>query len=241
MSEPVSRRDELAANLAAVRERMAEAARAAGRSPDELTLVAITKTFPAEDVALLADLGVEDVGENRAQEAAAKHQQVGTLYAGIGYAGIAPRWHFVGTLQRNKANLVASFADVVHSVDRPELVRALDRATPRPLDVLVQVSLDDAPGRGGAPYGEALTLADRVAASERLRLRGVMAVAPLDGDPRAAFARLAEVAGHIRANHPQAAWISAGMSADLEAAVAAGATHVRVGAALLGRRPPPVR
>jgi len=227
----VNRRDELAANLAAVRERMADAARAAGRLPDELTLVAVTKTFPAEDVALLADLGVADVGENRAQEAAAKHEQVGTPL----------RWHFVGSLQRNKANLVASFADVVHSVDRPELVGALDRARDVQLDVLVQVSLDGSPGRGGAPRDAALALADRVAASERLRLRGVMAVAPLDEDPNRAFARLAEVAGRIRADHPQATWISAGMSGDLEAAVAAGATHVRIGTALLGRRPPPVR
>jgi len=227
----MSRRDELAANLAAVRDRMAAAAGAAGRSPDELTLVAITKTFPAADVALLADLGVADVGENRAQEAAAKHEQVGTPL----------RWHFVGSLQRNKANLVASFADVVHSVDRPELVDALDRARDEPLDVLVQITLDGSPGRGGAPYDAAPALADRVAASERLRLRGVMAVAPLDEDPNRAFARLAEVAGRIRADHPQATWISAGMSGDLEAAVAAGATHVRIGTALLGRRPPPVR
>lgn len=227
----MNRRDELAANLAAVRERMADAARAAGRSPDELTLVAVTKTFPAEDVALLADLGVADVGENRAQEAAAKHEQVGTPL----------RWHFVGSLQRNKANLVASFADVVHSVDRPELVGALDRARDVQLDVLVQVSLDGSPGRGGAPCDAAPALADRVAASERLRLRGVMAVAPLDEDPNRAFARLAEVAGRIRADHPQATWISAGMSGDLEAAVAAGATHVRIGTALLGRRSPPVR
>jgi len=232
----VNRRDELAANLAAVRERMANAARAAGRSPDELTLVAITKTFPADDVALLKDLGVADVGENRAQEAAAKHAQVGT----------PPRWHFVGTLQRNKAALVASFADVVHSVDRLELVEALDRAAAKPLDVLVQVSLDDSPGRGGAPCDEVLALADRVAASAHLKLRGVMAVAPLpaDGlgeDPNRAFARLAEVAGQIRAGHAGATWISAGMSGDLEAAVASGATHVRIGTALLGRRPPPVR
>jgi pyridoxal phosphate enzyme (YggS family) len=227
----VNRRDELAANLAAVRARMDRAAVSAGRSPAELTLVAITKTFPASDVALLAELGVEDVGENRAQEAAAKHEVVGS----------PPRWHFVGSLQRNKAALVASFADVVHSVDRPELVPALDRARQQPLDVLIQISLDDSPGRGGADPGDALGLAGLVAASEQLRLRGLMAVAPLGADPAPAFAKLAEVAGRIRAEHPDATWISAGMSGDLEAAVAAGATHVRVGTALLGRREPPVR
>jgi len=231
VSERVTRRDELAANLAAVRARMAAAARAAGRSPDELTLVAITKTFPAEDVALLADLGVADVGENRAQEAAAKHAAVP-----------APlRWHFVGTLQRNKAALVASFADVVHSVDRSELVTALDRAATARLDVLVQVSLDDSPGRGGAAVADVPALAARVTASEHLVLRGLMAVAPLGADPGPAFERLAAAAARLRADHPEATWISAGMSGDLEAAVAAGATHVRIGTALLGRRPPPVR
>jgi PLP dependent protein len=230
----VNRREDLAANLAAVRKRMADAARAAGRSPDELTIIAVTKTFPASDVRLLAELGVTDVGENRAQEAAAKHAEVGT----------PPRWHFVGTLQRNKAALVASFADVVHSVDRAELVQALDRAAQgreRPLDILVQVSLDDSPDRGGAHVDEVPALAELVAGATGLKLRGVMAVAPLGGDPVPAFARLAETAARVRAAHPDATWISAGMSADMEAAVAAGATHVRIGTALLGRRDPPVR
>ena len=230
-SAATDRREELAANLAAVRERLAAAARAAGRSPGEITLIAVTKTFPASDVALLAGLGVADVGENRAQEAAAKHAAVGS----------PPRWHFVGTLQRNKAAMVASFADVVHSLDRPELVSALDRAAAgRPLDVLVQVSLDDSPGRGGTPAAAVLALADAVGASDHLTLRGVMAVAPLGADPGPAFARLAEVAARLREDHPAATWISAGMSGDLEAAVAAGATHVRIGTALLGRREPRV-
>ncbi|MDQ1748398.1 MAG: dependent protein [Frankiaceae bacterium] len=229
-TEASSRRAELAANLAAVRARMVAAARAAGRDPAELTLVAVTKTFPASDVALLAGLGVADVGENRAQEAATKHAEVGS----------PPRWHFVGTLQRNKAALVASFADVIHSVDRVELVTALDRAAHGPLDVLLQVSLDGAPGRGGAPLADVPRLADAVAAADHLTLRGVMAVAPLGADPAAAFGRLAEAAARLRADHPGATWISAGMSGDLEAAVAAGATHVRIGTALLGRREPQV-
>jgi pyridoxal phosphate enzyme (YggS family) len=234
-----ARKAELAANLAAVRERMAAAARAAGREPEELTLVAVTKTFPASDVRLLVELGVADVGENRAQEAAAKQAEVGALCVTSG-----PRWHFVGALQRNKAALVTSFADVVHSVDRPELVAALDRAATardKTLDVLVQVSLDGKAGRGGIRPAEALSLADLVAATGHLRLRGLMAVAPLGADPAAAFARLAETAAGLRADHPDADWISAGMSGDLEPAVAAGATHVRIGTALLGRREPPVR
>jgi len=237
VTDPAARRAELDANLGAVRERIAAAARAAGRTPGDVTLIAVTKTFPASDVALLAALGVADVGENRAQEAAAKHAEVGG----------PPRWHFVGTLQRNKAALVASFADVVHSVDRAELVAALDHAaasldrTAAPLDVLVQVSLDDSPGRGGARLDDVGALADRVAASPHLRLRGVMAVAPLDADPAAAFGKLADKAAQIRSDHPGATWISAGMSGDLEAAIAAGATHVRIGTALLGRRGPLVR
>lgn len=228
------RRAQLAANLAAVRARMAAAAAAAGRQPGELTLVAVTKTFPVADVRHLVELGVGDVGENRAQEGAAKQALVGT----------PPRWHFVGGLQRNKAALVASFADVVHSVDRPELVDALGRhAESRaiPLDVLVQVSLDDDSSRGGATTPELLGLAARVAAAPGLRLRGLMAVAPLAADPVAAFGRLAGLAAALRREYPEAAWISAGMSGDLEAAVSAGATHVRIGTALLGRRSAPVR
>ena len=149
------------------------------------------------------------------------------------------RLHFVGQLQSNKAASVARYADVVQSVDRAKLARALDRAATasgRVLDVTVQVGLDDAEGRGGVAPGEARALADLVAGSASLRLRGVMAVAPLGADPRAAFARLREVGDGIRADHPDATWVSAGMSADLEAAVAEGATHLRVGSAILGSR-----
>ena len=227
-----TRRDELAANLADVHARIERAARAAGRDPAEVSLVVVTKTWPASDGALLAGLGVTDVAENRDQEARPK--QAAT-------AGLGLRWHFVGQLQRNKARHVAAYADVVESVDRPELVDALDRAAAelgRTLDVLVQVDLADPPQphRGGVVPADAPALADRVAASSALRLRGAMAVASLDADPRAAFARLAQVAADLRAAHPDAVVMSAGMSHDLEEAVEAGATHVRVGTAVLGGR-----
>jgi PLP dependent protein len=224
------RRDELEARLGAVRERIAAACAAAGRT-DEPTLVAVTKFFPASDVDLLAELGVTDVGENRDQEAAEKvevlaHRDRLTV-------------HFIGQLQRNKAGSVARYADVVHSLDRAKLVGALDRGAERherTLDVLVQVGLDDGAGRGGAAPGDVAALADAVADTAHLRLRGLMAVAPLGEPARPAFARLRELSEALRADHPDATWLSAGMSADLEDAVAEGATHLRVGSAILGSR-----
>lgn len=229
-SVTASRRAELAARLEAVHTRIRTAMAAAGRA-DEPGLVVVTKFFPASDVDLLAELGVSAIGENRDQEASAK------------CAELAHRdrlaVHFIGQLQSNKAASVAHYADVVQSVDRAKVLRALDRGAVqagRRLDVTVQVSLDDATGRGGVAPGDARGLADLVAACEALTLRGVMAVAPLGGEPRAAFARLREVADGIRADHPQATWISAGMSGDLEDAVAEGATHLRVGSAILGSR-----
>jgi PLP dependent protein len=225
----------LAAGLATVTERIAAACAAAGRRPDEVTLVAVTKTYPADDVVRLAGLGVTDVGENRDQEAAPKAAAVAAHRAAV-------RWHFVGHLQRNKARSVAAYADVVHSVDSARLADALAEAARReregrPLGVLVQVSLDGDSARGGTQDVDAV--AERVARSgDILALRGVMAVAPTDWEPEAAFARLLEVAQRLRAAHPDATWISAGMSGDLETAVKYGSTHVRVGSALLGNRPP---
>jgi PLP dependent protein len=229
----VSRADELAANLTALEQRLTAACAAAGRSREDVVLVAVTKTHPVSDVALLRDLGVRDVGENRDQEARDKAAAVRDV-----------RWHFVGGLQTNKARSVASYADVVHSVDRAPLVDALSagaQRAERELDVLLQVSLDGDPARAGALPADVPALADRVAGAPGLHLAGVMAVAPLDADPAAAFATLAQVSARLRADHPAARAVSAGMSGDLEQAIAAGATHVRVGTALLGRRPPPIR
>jgi pyridoxal phosphate enzyme (YggS family) len=235
-----ARSQELAVKLRAVRARLAAACAHANRKPDEVTLVAVTKTFPAEDVARLAELGVLDVGENRDQEAAPKA-------AAVAAAGANVHWHFIGQLQRNKARSVVRYADLVHSVDSVRLARALADAVHQhretPLDVLVQISLDGA--RGGALPGDpdADVNLDRVlesaATSEHLRLRGVMAVAPLEWQPERAFARLAELAEAVERAYPQATIRSAGMSGDAEAAIDYGATHVRIGSALLGNRPQP--
>jgi PLP dependent protein len=249
MNSAAGRHDEIGANLAAVRARIAAACEQAGRPPDEVTLVAITKTFPASDIRLLAELGVLDIGENRDQEAAQKAAEC---------AGLVPpiRWHFVGQLQANKAKSVVRYADVIHSVDRPRLVDVLGtraRAAGRDVICLVQVDLeaDDDAAPEGEPAGLALrggaapdavpALADAIAAEEGLTLGGVMAVAPLGAPPRPAFSRLADVAAIVRKAHPRATMISAGMTGDLEEAIAEGATHVRVGTALLGGRAALVR
>jgi pyridoxal phosphate enzyme (YggS family) len=227
------RRAQLAANLTAVHGRIAAACHSAGRDVSEITMIAITKTHPASDVRLLAELGVTNVGENRYQEAAPKAAEA----ARLGATGLT--WHFVGQLQTNKAASVAGYADVVHSVDRDRLVRALAtsaRRAGRTLTCLIQVSLDDDPARGGALPGQVPALADAVAAEDGLVLGGVMAVAPLGEPPAPAFARLAAIAADLRAAHPAAVMVSAGMSADLEEAILAGATHLRVGTALLGGR-----
>ncbi len=239
---------ELAANLAAVRARMREACEEAGRQPGELTLIAVTKTFPASDVILLSRLGLGDIGENKDQEAAPKAAECRS-------AGLDLRWHFIGQLQVNKAASVAGYAHMVHSVDRVRLVEALGRRARmagRQLSCLVQVSLDGpaarepaavgggaAPGqlsRGGVASGQVGRIADAIAAQEGLALAGVMAVAPLGQPARPAYARLREIAETVRSAHPAAQVISAGMSGDLAEAIAEGATHVRIGTALLGGR-----
>jgi len=229
------RREELARRLADVRGRMAKACEAAGRDVSELTLIAVTKTRPASDVRLLAGLGVADVGENRDAEAAPKAAEC---------AGLDLTWHFVGQLQTNKAASVVRYASVVHSVDRLRLVRALGRAArgaERVVECLVEVSLDGDPARGGAAAGDVPALAEALAAEEGLVLGGVMAIAPLSMEPADAFARLLASAAAVRGIRPGATMISAGMSGDLEAAVEAGATHLRIGTALLGDRGPRVR
>jgi pyridoxal phosphate enzyme (YggS family) len=227
-----ARSDEVAANLDAVRRRITAACDEAGRD-DDVALVVVTKFFPASDVRILADLGVTDVGENRHQEAEAKAAEC---------ADLGLRWHFIGGLQSNKAAAVAAYADVVESVDRAKLVGPLSRgaqAREAEIDVLLQVSLDP-PGsdhRSGVDPADLPDLADRVLGADLLRLRGLMAVAPLGEQPAAAFARLADVREAFVRDHPGATVLSAGMSGDLEAAITCGATHVRVGSAVLGPRP----
>lgn len=230
---PATRAQELASRLSSLEERIGAACAAAGRARDEVALVAVTKFHPASDVEALRELGVQRFGESRDQEASAKAAEVDGV-----------RWHFVGRLQTNKAASVAAYASVVESCDRLRLVAPLSAGAvraARELDVLVQVSLDDDPSRGGAPAADVPALADAVASAEGLRLAGVMAVAPLEQDPALAFERLARLAERLRQDHPGARELSAGMSGDLEAAVACGSTSVRVGTALLGPRPPALR
>ena len=237
-----ARSDVLAERLAATRSRIDSACTAYGRS-EKPQLIVVTKFFPASDVLALRELGVSAVGENRDQEAKAKHAEVCAALGASG-PGVDPlRWHFIGQVQTNKANSVASYADVVHSVDRPALVTALAkgaRNAQRTLTALIQVSLDgpdSGQGRAGALIEDVPALADAIAGVDGLELGGIMAVAPLGGDPRAAFARLREVSEHVQSAHPGASVISAGMSGDLEAAIEFGATHLRVGSAILGSRP----
>jgi hypothetical protein len=228
------RRDQLAVSLAQVRDRIGKACAAAGRAAREVTLIAVTKTYPASDIRLLHGLGVGDIGENRDAEAAPK---------AVACADLPITWHFVGQLQTRKAGSVASYADVVHSVDRARLVRHLGggaRAAGRTLACLVQVSIDGDPERGGVPVAGVAEVAEAIAAEPGLVLGGVMAVAPLGMAPYAAFTVLRQCSDTVRAVRPQAGVISAGMSGDLEDAIACGATHLRIGTALLGARRPPV-
>ncbi|MFI2757267.1 YggS family pyridoxal phosphate-dependent enzyme [Streptomyces echinatus] len=233
------RNTELAANLAKVEERITAACAAAGRRREEVTLIVVTKTYPATDVRILSELGVRHVAENRDQDAAPK---------AAACADLPLKWHFVGQLQTNKVRSVVGYADVVQSVDRSRLVGALSKEAVRAgreVGCLIQVALDaDASGRGergGVAPGGIEELADLVAGAPGLRIDGLMTVAPLAGEyagrERAAFERLMDLSTDLRRAHPAATMVSAGMSADLEQAVAAGATHVRVGTAVLGVRP----
>ena len=233
------RKHELAVNLAKVEERIAAACAAAGRPREDVTLIVVTKTYPAGDVRILSELGVRHVAENRDQDAVPKAAACSDL---------SLSWHFVGQLQTNKVRSVVGYADVVQSVDRARLVTALSREAVRAgreVGCLVQVALDAEEGargeRGGVSPAGIEELADLVAGSDGLRLDGLMTVAPLTGEfagrQQAAFEYLVDVATRVRRTHPAANMVSAGMSADLEQAVAAGATHVRVGTAVLGVRP----
>ena len=233
------RRTQLAENLARVEERIASACADVGRGRDEVTLIVVTKTYPASDVRILHELGVRHVAENRDQDAAPKAAECDDL---------SLTWHFVGQLQTNKVRSVAGYADFVQSVDRVKLVTALSGAAVREgreLGCLVQVALDAESGergfRGGVAPDGIEELAAAVDSAPGLRIDGLMTVAPLAGPyagrRRAAFDRLMEISSRLRVNHPAANMVSAGMSSDLEDAIAAGATHVRVGTAVLGVRP----
>ncbi|MEV7339656.1 YggS family pyridoxal phosphate-dependent enzyme [Streptomyces sp. NPDC093544] len=233
------RKDQLAGNLAKVENRIAAACAVAGRKREEVTLIVVTKTYPASDVRILSELGVRHVAENRDQDAAPKAAECSDLPLS---------WHFVGQLQTNKVRSVLGYADLVQSVDRSKLVTALSKEavrTEREVGCLIQVALDAEESgrgeRGGVGVGGIGELGDLVAGAPGLRLDGLMTVAPLTGPyagrQQAAFERLMDLSTAMRRTHPAANMVSAGMSTDLEQAVAAGATHVRVGTAVLGVRP----
>ena len=231
------RRDAIAANLREVQERIFTSCRHHGRDVHEITLIAVTKTFPVTDVVHLAALGITDVGENKDQEAKSKFASYQTLEPQSRL-----RWHLIGQLQRNKAKSVVTYAHMVHSVDRASLADALNNASAavgRTLPVLLQVDLESGRDdrRGGVHPDDLMDLATHVHGSEHLHLAGLMAVAPLGQDAYAAFAHLAGIRQHFLAEFAHAQILSAGMSHDLDAAIAHGATHVRIGSALLGSRP----
>ena len=220
-------------NLETLQSRINNACQEAKRNITEITLIAVTKTYPADDVDLLKQLGIDDVGENRDQEAALKRTQVQADF----------NWHFIGQLQSNKAKSVVSYAHLIHSVDRSSLAKEIQKSAQgvdKKQAVLIQLDLDQSgpdPTRGGLWPTELMALAQQITDSSHLELKGLMSVAPLAENPAVAFARLAEIRTEFLKTYPQATILSAGMSDDLEAAILHGATHLRIGSALLGERP----
>lgn len=224
---------DIQSNLEKINSRIAEASSRSKRNISEITLIAVTKTYPASDVDLLKQLGIENVGENKDQEASGKISQVKEKFS----------WHFIGQLQSNKAKSVVTYAELVHSVDRLSLAKELQKsasAIAKKQKVLIQVDLDQSgpdPSRGGVWPADLAALAQFINQSENLELTGLMSVAPLGENPSEAFERLAQIRSDFLKNYPNAVILSAGMSEDLEAAIEHGATHLRIGSALLGERP----
>jgi len=228
-----NRLSEIQSNLEIIQTRIKNACISAGRDISEITLIAVTKTYPASDVDLLKQLGIENVGENRDQEASFKKSEVKNEF----------KWHFIGQLQSNKAKSVVNYADLIHSVDRWSLGKEIQKSAQginKVQPVLIQVDLDQSgpdPTRGGIWPAELRELAKLINQASHLELMGLMSVAPLGEKPELAFARLKEIRDSFLKEHPQAQILSAGMSEDLEAAILHGATHLRIGSALLGERP----
>ena len=220
----IDRRSEIAGNLEAVREQISKAAQSAGRSVDEITLIAVTKTFPASDVEILKDLGVSNFGENRDSDAAPKA------------AAIPGTWHFQGQIQSNKLKSICSWANVIHSLDEIRHFEIIEKNTAHPLDIFCQVSLDGSEARGGVSEKKLYELAKEIEKSPTHRLQGLMAVAPLGVDPATAFSKLSAIHKAFMADFTGANKLSAGMSGDFKEAIAYGATHIRIGSQILGSR-----
>jgi pyridoxal phosphate enzyme (YggS family) len=217
----------LAERLERVRGQVVDAAVEAGRDPTTITTIVVTKFHPASLVRELAGLGVQDVGENRQQDAGPKAAELTDLDL---------TWHFIGQLQSNKVRAVLEYATVVQSIDRVSLVAAIE-ATGLPIEAFIQLNLTDDPNRGGVAPGELEALTEQVLAAPNIRLRGVMAVAPLGEDPRAAFRRVRGASERVRLLAPEADALSMGMSGDFREAILEGATHLRIGTAITGNRP----
>ena len=220
----IDRRSEIAGNLETVREQISKAAQSAGRSVDEITLIAVTKTFPASDVEILKELGVSNFGENRDSDAAPKA------------AAIPGTWHFQGQIQSNKLKSICSWANVIHSLDEIRHFEIIEKNTAHPLDIFCQVSLDGSEARGGVSEKKLYELAKEIEKSPTHRLQGLMAVAPLGIDPTVAFSKLSAIHKAFMADFPKANKLSAGMSGDFKEAIAHGATHIRIGSQILGSR-----
>ena len=226
----MSRIDELQKNLIEIQSQIKSACETSGRNLDEITLIAVSKTWPASDIRLLHQLGVRDFGESRDQEATMKVSEL---------ADLDITWHFIGQVQTNKLNHIASYANVVHALDREKTISGLDAAAAkldRNITGLLQISLDGDENRGGVAIENAFELAQLLSNSKNLTFGGIMAVAPIEMLPDVAFSKLAEIAAEIQSKYPTAKIISAGMSQDFESAVQKGATHLRIGSALLGNR-----
>lgn len=220
----------LASRLGEIDSRVAARLAANGREAESLTRIVVSKFHPAQLVRDLYALGVRDFGENRDQEASAKSQELLDLDF---------NWHFIGQLQSNKVKSVLNYASVIHSVDRESLLDALIRQTAEretPVGVFVQVNLTDDPGRGGVNPDDLLAFSASVAGAVGLSLLGVMAVASLDGEEERDFGKVAALSELLKAEHPTAKYISAGMSNDFELAIDYGATHLRIGTAITGNR-----
>ena len=220
----IDRRSEITSNLQVVRDEISKAVINAGRSLDEITLIAVTKTFPASDVEMLRDLGVTHFGENRDADAAPKA------------AVVAGTWHFQGQIQSNKLKSITSWAKVIHSLDEIRHFEVIEKSAPHPLEIFCQVSLDGSEGRGGVSEQKLYELAQAIEKSATHRLQGLMAVAPLGVDPADAFSKLSAIHKAFMADFPKANKLSAGMSGDYKEAIAYGATHIRIGSSILGSR-----
>lgn len=222
--------DSLEGRYQRVLDDIAHAADAAGRDPLDITTVVVTKFHPVSLIRALCALGHRDFGENRHQEAVAKHAELGDCDL---------VWHFVGQLQSNKAKAVAHYADVIHSIDRASLITKLADQV-RPVDIFLEINLTEDPGRGGVAPDDLMALVEQTLTVSHLTLRGLMAVAPQDTPPAEAFDRVLALRERVLAVAPHATDLSLGMSGDFAEAIAAGATHLRIGTAITGKRPPPV-